>query len=131
MKKIMTLTTILFCTALISSSAFAWWGGGMMGDRHGVRYHTANTADRQAYYNATEDLRATLAGDQAELNAIQTGTNPDPAQINTLTRKIVKEQDQLRAQAEKYHVIGTDDDSGYCPYYGQGHHGGHMMGWDD
>ena len=129
MKKIITITTILFSAALISSTAFAWWGGGMMGDHHDGMYTTANSTDRQAFYDATVDLRADLAANQAELNAIQATDNPDPAKIKTLTRKIIKQQDQLRVQAEKYNLNGTDNDD-YCPYSGYGHHGGHMMGWN-
>ena len=101
-----------------------------MEDYHHGMYTTASATDSQAFYNATEDLRADLAANQAELNAIQASTNPDPARIKTLTRTIVKQQDQLRVQAEKYNMTGTDG-TGYCPYSGYGHHGGgHMMGWN-
>ena len=133
MKKIITITAVLFTAAFISSSAFAWWGGGMMGNHHDGRYTTNNTGDRQAFYDATQDLRASLAADQAELNAVLAKDNPDSAKIKDLSLKIVKEKDQLREQAEKFQTATADDDD-FCPGYGHGGYGhggyGHMMGWN-
>lgn len=126
MKKIIIVSVIMVAAAFISNSAFAWRG---MGNGHGGMHYSANTGDQQAFYDNTTEIRAALAADRAELDAILTKDNPDSAKIKTLTADIVKQQDELRKQAVKYNVngMGMDFDDNYCGHNGNGHHG-HMMG---
>lgn len=137
MKKIMTITTMIIATAFIATSVFAWCGaGGGMGT--GTVYND-NPKDRQAFYDQTADLRASLSANLAERAAIMSDDNPSPERVRALTETIAKQQDDLRKQAGKYNVtlMGAGmgmgmGNNGYCTNDGfhqnhRGQTGKHMM----
>ncbi|MDA8404858.1 MAG: hypothetical protein M0Z56_11810 [Desulfobacteraceae bacterium] len=118
MKKILTISAVLIATAFISSTAFARWGGNM---DHGGIHSATITSDQQAFDKNTIEIRATLTADRAELSAILAKNNPDSAQIKALSLDIVKQNDELRKQAEKYNVKTMGMGQGNCGEYGHGH----------
>lgn len=90
MKKILSLAGIIALAAIVSTSAHA----GNTGTGNPI-----NPMDRQAFYDSTAALRASLAADQAELNALMSGNNPDPKRARALSESISKSQDELMRQA--------------------------------
>ena len=122
MKKITSLTGIIVLAALISTSAYA------------VNKNTSDTANptnQQDFYEKTAALRATLAADQAEYNALMAGNNPDPKRIRTLAENISKAQDELRSVAGNYTGSMMGPGGGHhLAMNGNGHNGQepHMNG---
>ena len=94
MKKFFSLAGIVALTAIISTGAYA-------GNKETT--NPPNTVDQQqSFYDNTAILRATLAADQAELDALMVGDNPDPKRARALSESISKSQDELRRQAGSY-----------------------------
>jgi hypothetical protein len=129
MNKILSLAGIIALTAIISTSAYAGNTG---------TGNPGKTMDQQTVYDNSAELRATLAADQAELNALMMGSNPDPKRVRTLSENISKSQDELRRQTGGYTTPMMDHGSSHmgmnCTYHnGQPLHmngsmGGHMNG---
>lgn len=94
MKKFFSLAGIVALTAIISTGAYA-------GNKETTT--PPNPVDQQqSFYDNTATLRATLAADQAELDALMVGDNPDPKRARALSESISKSQDELRRQAGSY-----------------------------
>lgn len=111
MKKILSLTGILVLAAMISANVYA--------------APTDSLTDPQTAYDNTAALRAALAADRAELNALMAGQNPDPQRARVLAENISKSDDELNRLLSNFgHVRG---------HHGQGHmnynmNGNHMAG---
>lgn len=93
-------------------------GGGyhMMGGRYGMMTDSRNNFDNEAYQSfqkETAAIRSSMAADQAELNAIMAGSNPDPKRARALAESISAKQNQL-AEAASKNNIQPDDDGFYC-----------------
>ena len=70
-------------------------------------------SDDTAYQNfqkETTDLRAGLAADMAEMNALMAGTNPDAKRVRALSESISAKQSQLAEIARKDNIQSFDDD---------------------
>jgi hypothetical protein len=102
MKKIIVTVSTLLIVGFIGSSAFAWGCGGYDRGYNRTGYH--NTDSYQAFYKDTQELRSSIAADQAELNALMAGTNPDPKRARELSLKISKSENELRAKAQEYNI---------------------------
>lgn len=128
MKKIFPLAGIMIAAAIISTSAFAV---------NNAPGNSTNPMDQQEFYDKTAPFRASLAADQAELNALMVGDNPDVKRIRALSESISKSQDELRRLAGNYGASIFEHGGAHmgmnCYQGGQGHHtngqmnGHHMM----
>ena len=121
MKKILSLAGIMVTAAILSTSAFA------------VNNDAGNSTDstnQQEFYDKTAPLRASLAADRAELNALMMGDNPDVKRIRALSESLSKSQDELRRLAGNYNPSMFGHGGTYmgmnCGQGGQGPH--HMSG---
>lgn len=122
MKKILSFAGIMVMAAIISTSAFA------------VNNDTGNSTepmDQQEFFDKTATLRASLAADQAELNALMMGDTPDVKRIRSLSESISKSKDELRRLAGNYGPSMFGHGGAYmginCCQGGQGHQmNGHM-----
>ena len=95
MKKITSVTAMLAFAALLSSGVYAAT----------VSETTPSTnTNQQTFFDQTATLRATLAADRAELNALIAAKSQDTKRIRTLSENISKSQDDLRLQAQKSNV---------------------------
>jgi len=128
MKKTITAVTAIFIVGFFAVSAYAWGcgygsGTGMRG--YGKQFNNqpaVNQEDLDAFFKDTQALRASIAADRAELNALMAGTNPDPQKARTLSENISKTQNELRAKAQQYNISGPMGGQGYGP--GGGYCGG-------
>ena len=122
MKKILSLAGIIALAAIVSTSAYAGNTG---------TGNPANPMDQQAYYDNTAALRASLAADQAELNALMKGNNPDPKRARALSESISKSQDELRRQAGSYAAPMMGHGGSHMSMNGYDHNGQdpHMYGY--
>lgn len=93
MKKIFSIAGIIAMTAIVSASAFAV---------NNEPNKLTNPMDQQAFYDSTATLRASLAADQAELNALMVGSTPDVAKTRSLSENISKSRDELRRLSGDY-----------------------------
>lgn len=121
MKKIFSLAGIVALAAIISTGAYAGNTG---------TANPANPNDQQAFYDNTTTLRASLAADQAELNALMVGGNPDPKRVRALSENISKSQDELRRQAGSYAAPMMGHGGSHMAMNGYDHNGQdpHMNG---
>ncbi len=110
MKKVITAIAATLIVGFFAASAYAWgcgngYGGGMRGNGH---YNQAgyNNEAYQTFINETQTLRSSISADRAEFNALMAGTNPDPQKARTLSEKISKSENELRAKAQEYNVAG-------------------------
>ena len=127
MKKTITAVTTIFIVGFFAVSAYAWGcgygsGTGMRG--HGKQMNNqpaVNQEDVDAFLKETQALRASIAADRAELNALMAGTNPDPQKARALSENISKTRNELRAKAQQHNISGPmgGPGNGYC---GNGHH---------
>jgi len=95
MKKITSVTAMLALAALLSSGAFA--------ATTTETTPTTNT-NQQTFFDQTATLRANLAADRAELQALNAAKSQDTKRIRTLSENISKSEDELRVQARKNNV---------------------------
>jgi hypothetical protein len=107
------LITAIVAAAIIVGvsglSASAWSHGPMMGSGNGMMYGSGATVeDNQKFLADTKGIRIQMAADQAELNALMAGPNPDNARVRELAESIAKNQ------------IAIQDMSG-SNVYGNGH----------
>jgi len=81
-------------------------GPGMMGPgmMNGYRQGTFDDAAYQTYQKDTADIRAGLAADMTELNALMAGTNPDAKRARALSESISAKQNQLVEAARKNNI---------------------------
>lgn len=117
MKKTITAVAVTLIVGFFAAGAYAWgcnngYGGGM----HGNRHHNPsgyNDGAYQSFINDTQDLRASIAADRAELNALMAGENPDPQRARTLSERISQSEKQLRTKAHQHNVPGRMGNRGY------------------
>lgn len=95
MKKMNMIAGMLFAAAVLTTGAYA----------ASTDTTATDTANQQAFYEQTATLRAHLAADRAELQALLHSNTPDTSRIRSLSENITKEGDTLREQAIKYNVI--------------------------
>jgi len=85
-------------------------GYGMMGRGCGMMNYYQGDADDidnaayQTFQKDTADLRAGIAADTAELNALMAGTNPDAKRARALSESISAKQNQLAEAARKNNI---------------------------
>lgn len=120
MKNIITaivLGAIVIGVSAVNASAWNHGGSRMVGDygmmnRGGAAY---NDTVSQKLLDETRDIKINLAADQAELNALVSGTNPDSKRVRELSVNIASNQLTLE---DKYRDYG----------YGGHMNGNYMMG---
>jgi Spy/CpxP family protein refolding chaperone len=110
MKKVITAIAATLIVGFFAASAYAWgcgnrYGGGMHGNGH-YNQSGNNSGDYQTFMTETQALRSSISADRAELNALMAGTNPDSQKARTLSEKISKSENELRAKAQEYNVAG-------------------------
>jgi len=122
MKRILSLAGIMVLAAIVSTSSYAGNTG---------TGNSANPTDQQAYYDNTAALRASLAADQAELNALMMGNNPEPKRARALSENISKSQDELRRQAGSFTAPMMGHGGSHMAMNGYDHNGQnpHMYGY--
>jgi zinc resistance-associated protein len=117
-------------------SAFAWncgGPGGCYGRGYGktgaaVEY---NEADYQKFMEQTADVRKSIVGDRAELNALMAGENPDPKRVRELTESMVTSQEKLAEMARAANIdapIARGFGPGNCAGAGRGCNEGNCAG---
>jgi Spy/CpxP family protein refolding chaperone len=111
MKKVITAIAATLIVGFFAASAYAWgcgngYGGGMRGAGHHYNQSGNNSGDYQTFMTETQALRTSISADRAELNALMAGTNPDPQKARTLSEKISKSENKLRAKAQEYKIAG-------------------------
>lgn len=119
MKKILSLTGIIALAAIVSSNAFAANLG---------TSNSTNPTNEQVLYDNTAPLRTSLAADQAELDALMAGNNPDPKRARTLAENISKSGDELRRQYGNQMASMTNNGHHMGRNYGHNGEGYHMAG---
>lgn len=119
MKKILSLTGIMVLAAIVSTSASAGTSG---------TGNSATAVDQQAVHHKTDALRSSLAADQAELDALMAGNNPDPKQARALSESIGKAENELSRQSRNYMVSMMNNGGHMGRSYGHNGQGYHMMG---
>ncbi len=117
MKKMNMITGMLFAAAVLSTGAYA----------ASTNTTAANTTNQQAFFAQTTTLRANLAADSAELEALLHSNTPDTSRIRTLSENITTERDTLRQQAIKFNVAQMGYGGMMTAGEGCGYGGG-MMG---
>ena len=118
MKKTAITGSTILIIVLFAVSVFAWGCGGMHGNgnyngMHGNNYTDYNNSTNQSFYNDTQALRASIAADRTELNALMKGTTPDSQRARALSMQISKSENELRNKAQEYHVSGRIGMMGY------------------
>lgn len=86
----------------MNASAWGWGGhrGPMMGNGYGMMNGGGyNNNVSQQLLDDTRDIKIRIAADQAELNALMAGTNPDSKRVRELSESIATGQLTLE---EKY-----------------------------
>jgi len=110
MKKAITAVAATLIVGFFAASAYAWGCGYGYGSRmHGNGYYNQsgyNNEKYQTFINDTQDLRASISADRAELNALMAGTNPAPQKARALSEKISHSENELRSKAQEYNVAG-------------------------
>lgn len=116
------LIAAVAATAIIigfsAMNASAWNNKGpMMGSGYGMMSGAGVTdAEIQKFRTETKEIRLTIAADQAELNALMAGQNPDSKRARELSENLAANQLILEEKSLDYG-------------YGGGHvHGNHMRG---
>ncbi len=135
-KTAITLALVAAATfAVMSTSAFAHNNGGcggygmmngghrmmnggnyMMDGDYGMMNNYRGNVDNEAYQafqKETATIRSSMAADEAELNAIMAGTNPDAKRARALSESISDKQNQL-AEAARKHNIQSVGNGLYC-----------------
>ena len=124
MKKTLLISALVAAAfALITTNSFAWnnWGSGgygmmngghhmmnggyhMMGGGYGMMTNYRGNVDNEAYRAFQKDtatIRLSMAADEAELDAIMAGSDPDPTRARALAESIAAKQSQLAEAAQK------------------------------
>lgn len=111
MKKSIIVLTIVLTMGIgfTAVSAFAWYcngPGGGYGPRgwSGANAAPVDPATYQKFLDETAQLRKSIAVDQAELNAILAGPEPDPKKVSELTAKIVDNQEAIAEVARSANI---------------------------
>ncbi len=123
--------------AYMSTNAFAWNNSGcggygygmmnsghrimnggynMMGGGYGMMNNYPGNIDNEAYQafrQETAAIRSSMAADEAELNAIMAGANPDAKRARVLSESISDKQNQL-AEAARRNNIQPAGSGLYC-----------------
>jgi hypothetical protein len=120
MKKI--LVTAVAAAIIVGGSALnasAWNHGPMMGWGNGMMYGSGATIEEdQKFLDATKEIKIQIAADQAELNAIMAGQNPDSKRVRELSESIATNQLAFQDQSRSH---------GYDRMRGNYMRGGGMM----
>lgn len=90
--------------AFTSINASAWgWGNRGMGPGYGMMYgNGATDVESQKFLDETKDIRIQIAADQAELNALMAGDNPDSKRVRELSESIATKQITLQEKSRDY-----------------------------
>lgn len=103
-KMITAVIAIAIIVGFSAMNASAWgWGhrGPMMG--YGMMYGSGATdAESQKFLDETKEIRIQIAADQAELNALMAGQNPDSKRVRELSENIATNQLALQEKARAY-----------------------------
>jgi zinc resistance-associated protein len=131
MKRIaITLALVAGIGIFAAGTGFAWRGGGGYGPGScpgwggGYAAQTDNTK-YQKFLDETAPIRKELAADRAELNALMSTANPDPARVRALTEEIVDARTELQSKAREHNIAGR----GYGPGRDGGRGWGHGPGY--
>jgi Spy/CpxP family protein refolding chaperone len=91
------LITVIVAAAILVGvsgiSASAWSHGPMMGMGNGMMNGSGATVENnQKFLADTKGMRIQIAADQAELNALMAGPNPDSARVRELAESMAENQ---------------------------------------
>ena len=128
MKKTLLISALVAAAfAFITTNSFAWnnWGSGgygmmnggyhMMGGGYSMMTNYRGNVDNEAYRAFQKDtatIRLSMAADEAELDAVMAGSDPDPTRARALAESIAAKQSQLAEAAQKSNLqLGN---SWYC-----------------
>lgn len=115
MKKIVVLVVALVGLTLFAGQAMARGGDGTGPRGAGCPAYGADSPEMQKFLDATQELRKSLVADQAELNAVMAGQNPDPKKARELAVKIADSRTSIQAKARELKVSGPGGGCGYGP----------------
>ncbi len=101
----------------MNASAWGWGNRGHMGGYGMMDGGGYNNNVSQQFLDESQDLQTRLAADQAELNALMAGTNPDSKRVRELSESIATAQIELE---KKYRGSG---------YGSRRPYGNQMMGY--
>jgi Spy/CpxP family protein refolding chaperone len=116
-KLITAIVAAALITGVSAMSASAWNHGPMMNNGYGmINGSGVIDAGSKNILNETKEIRITIAADQAELNALMAGQNPDSTRVRELSENIATNQLALEEKSRGY------------GYGGGRMHGNHMRG---
>lgn len=122
-KLIAAIAATAIIIGLSSLNASAWNNmGPMMGNGYGMMSGSSATeAEIQKFRAETKEIRLAIVADQAELNAIMAGQNPDSKRVRELSRDIAANQLMLEEKS-------LDSGHGGGRMHGNHMRGNHMRG---
>jgi hypothetical protein len=138
MKKYLAFAAAVLLLGVLAGQAMARGGDGKGPDgsgpgRGGCPYYNTTTAspEMQKFLDATQDLRKSYSADQAELEAVMAGQNPDAKKARELAQKITDTKLAIQAKAREMKVqtggapgggmmvgCGYGNAAAGCPGYG-------------
>lgn len=102
-KLITAIAAAAIIVGISGMSASAWSHGPMMGMGNGMMYGSGATVEEnQKFLAETKGIRIQIAADQAELNALMAGPNPDSARVRELSESIAKNQIAIQDMSGSY-----------------------------
>jgi Spy/CpxP family protein refolding chaperone len=101
------LITVIVAAAILvgvsGMSASAWSHGPMMGMGNGMMNGSGATVENnQKFLADTKGMRIQIAADQAELNALMAGPNPDSARVRELAESMAENQIAIQDMSGSY-----------------------------
>ena len=102
-KLITAIVAAALITGVSAMSASAWNHGPMMNNGYGmINGSGVIDAGSKNILNETKEIRITIAADQAELNALMAGQNPDSTRVRELSENIATNQLALEEKSRGY-----------------------------
>ncbi len=96
-------TALIVGFSAINVSAWGWGNGAHHMTGQEMMYgNGATNEERQRFLDETKQIRVQIAADNAELNALMAGQNPDSKRVRELTESIANNQIAMQGKSRAY-----------------------------